>query len=51
MPDHLTALCGLEIRPGDAEDVAAGTGMPCIPCLNAVPRPDTPGVADATDPR
>ncbi|MEV7043937.1 hypothetical protein [Amycolatopsis sp. NPDC051061] len=51
MPEHLTALCDLEIRPGDAEHVDAGTGMPCIPCLNAVPRPDTTGVSEAADPR
>ncbi len=51
MPDHLMALCGLEIQPGHAEHVAVRTGMPCIPCLNGVPRPGDAEVSEATDPR
>jgi hypothetical protein len=51
MPEHLTALCDLVIRPGDAEHVDVGAGMPCILCFNAVPRPDTTGVSVAADPR
>lgn len=51
MPEHLTALCGLEIRPDEAEQVSVKTGMPCVPCLNAVPRPADAAVFSAADPR
>ncbi len=50
MPEKLTALCGLKIRPGDAEQVAVGTGMPCVPCVSA-PRPDDAAVSSAAGPR
>jgi hypothetical protein len=51
MPDHLAALCGLEILPDQADRVTVGTGMPCVPCVNSVPRPEDTGVSEATDPR
>jgi hypothetical protein len=51
MPDHLTALCGLEIQPGQAEHVTVVTGMPCVPCMNALPRPEDTGASEAAGPR
>lgn len=51
MPEHLSALCGLRIRPGDAEQVAVGTGMPCVPCICAVPKPEDAAISSAARPR
>lgn len=42
VPDELQALCGLLIRPGQAELVKIGTGMPCMACVMAAPNPDSP---------
>ena len=39
MPEELGAFCGLVIRPGDAELVTVGTGMPCMACVLAAPDP------------
>lgn len=40
IPEQLRAFCGLEIRPGDAELVTVGTGMPCVACVIAAPDPE-----------
>jgi hypothetical protein len=40
MPECLTTFCELAIDPGQAELVAVGTGMPCVPCLIAAPTPE-----------
>jgi len=37
IPEQLRAFCGLTIRPGQAELVAVGTGMPCVACVVAAP--------------
>ncbi|MGH3814749.1 MAG: hypothetical protein ACRDUV_20270, partial [Pseudonocardiaceae bacterium] len=42
IPDELPAFCGLAIRPGWAELVAVGTGMPCVVCVLAAPDPGAP---------
>ncbi len=42
VPDELRALCGLPIRPGQAELVKVGSGMPCMACVMAVPDLDSP---------
>ncbi len=47
MPEHLTAFCGLAIRPGQAELVAVGTGMPCVPCVIAAPSLRDSGAAES----
>jgi hypothetical protein len=49
VPDHLAAFCGQAIWPGQAEHVAVGTGMPCMPCIRAIPRPKDTGVPEAAD--
>ncbi|WP_425440489.1 hypothetical protein [Prauserella shujinwangii] len=36
IPDSLTALCGADLRPGEAELLHGITGMPCEPCLAKV---------------
>jgi hypothetical protein len=33
VPSQLTALCGLVITPGMADQITAITGMPCTVCL------------------
>jgi hypothetical protein len=33
IPSQLTALCGLVITPGMADQITAITGMPCSVCL------------------
>jgi len=40
MPERLRAFCGLVIRPGQAELVTVGTGMPCVACVVAAPDPE-----------
>jgi hypothetical protein len=40
IPERLHAFCGLVIRPGDAELVTVGTGMPCVACVVAAPDPE-----------
>lgn len=40
IPEQLWAFCGLVIRPGDAELVEVGTGMPCVACVLAAPDPE-----------
>lgn len=40
IPDQLRAFCGLVIRPGQAELVTVGTGMPCVACVVAAPDPE-----------
>jgi hypothetical protein len=40
IPEQLWAFCGLKIRPGDAELVTVGTGMPCVACVMAAPDPE-----------
>ncbi|MDT7804094.1 MAG: hypothetical protein QOI78_7527 [Actinomycetota bacterium] len=35
VPEHLTALCGESIRPGEAEVLDGLRGMPCHACLMA----------------
>jgi hypothetical protein len=40
IPERLRAFCGLVIRPGDAELVSVGTGMPCVACVVAAPDPE-----------
>jgi hypothetical protein len=40
VPERLSALCGLEIHPGQAELVTVGTGMPCVACVMAAPNPE-----------
>ena len=40
MPEQLCAFCGLVIRPGQAELVTVGTGMPCVACVVAAPDPE-----------
>lgn len=40
IPEQLGSFCGLEIRPGDAELVNIGTGMPCVACVIAAPDPE-----------
>jgi hypothetical protein len=40
MPEQLRAFCGLMIRPGQAELVTVGTGMPCVACVMAAPDPE-----------
>jgi hypothetical protein len=42
VPDELQAFCGLLIRPGQAELMKIGTGMPCMACVMAAPNPDSP---------
>jgi hypothetical protein len=39
IPEQLRAFCGLTIRPGDAELVTVGTGMPCVACVLGAPDP------------
>lgn len=39
IPEQLRAFCALTIRPGDAELVTVGTGMPCVRCVLAAPDP------------
>jgi hypothetical protein len=51
MPDHLVAFCGITIWPRQADLVAAGTGMPCVPCVIASPGPQETRVCDTADPR
>jgi len=43
MPERLTTFCELAIEPGQAEQVAVGTGMPCMPCLIGAPTPEATG--------
>jgi hypothetical protein len=33
VPDHLTALCGERVYPGDADVLDRICGMPCLSCL------------------
>jgi hypothetical protein len=40
IPEQLRAFCGLAIRPGQAELVTVGTGMPCVACVLAAPNPE-----------
>jgi hypothetical protein len=40
IPEQLRAFCGLAIRPGHAELVTVGTGMPCVACVVAAPDPE-----------
>ncbi|MGH3815590.1 MAG: hypothetical protein ACRDUV_24585 [Pseudonocardiaceae bacterium] len=40
IPEQLRAYCGLLIRPGEAEVVTVGTGMPCVTCVVAAPDPE-----------
>lgn len=40
--DELRAFCDLAIRPGQAELVTVGIGMPCVVCMVAAPNPDPP---------
>jgi hypothetical protein len=40
IPEQLRAFCGLVIRPGQAELVTVGTGMPCVACVMAAPDPE-----------
>jgi hypothetical protein len=40
IPEQLRAFCGLVIRPGQAELVTVGTGMPCVACVVAAPNPE-----------
>ncbi len=40
IPDELRAFCSLVIRPGEAELVSVGTGMPCVACVMAAPDPE-----------
>lgn len=42
IPDELHAFCGLAIRPGQAELVTVGTGMPCVACVVTAPDPEVP---------
>jgi hypothetical protein len=37
IPDELRAFCGLILRPGQAELVTVGTGMPCAACVITAP--------------
>lgn len=37
IPDDLRAFCGLILRPGQAELVTVGTGMPCPACVITAP--------------
>jgi len=41
IPEQLRAFCGLVIRPGQAELVTVGTGMPCVECVVAAPDPES----------
>ncbi|WP_307849723.1 hypothetical protein [Qaidamihabitans albus] len=41
VPEYLTALCGAELQPGEAELLPGITGMPCEVCL-AVAAPAVP---------
>jgi hypothetical protein len=41
IPEQLRAFCGLVIRPGQAELVTVGTGMPCVACVVAAPDPES----------
>ena len=41
IPDELHAFCGLVVRPGQAELVTVGTGMPCAACVITAPDPET----------
>lgn len=41
IPDELRAFCGLVLRPGQAELVTVGTGMPCAACVITAPDPET----------
>ena len=40
IPEQLRAFCRLVIRPGQAELVKVGTGMPCVACVVAAPDPE-----------
>ena len=40
MPEQLRAFCGLVLRPGQAELITVGTGMPCVACVVAAPDPE-----------
>ncbi len=40
IPEQLRAFCGLTIRPGQAELVMVGTGMPCVACVVSAPDPE-----------
>jgi hypothetical protein len=40
IPEQVRAFCGLVIRPGQAELVTVGTGMPCVACVVAAPNPE-----------
>ena len=37
-PTVLTAYCGTEFRPGQAEPIDGIRGMPCEPCLQEISR-------------
>ncbi|HEV7976514.1 hypothetical protein [Amycolatopsis sp.] len=39
LPGHLTALCGEEVYPGQAEMLDRLCGMPCQTCLLRSPAP------------
>jgi hypothetical protein len=44
-PTVLTAYCGTEFRPGQAEQIDGIRGMPCEPCMweiSRLPLPATP---------
>ncbi|OZM71707.1 hypothetical protein CFN78_18895 [Amycolatopsis antarctica] len=36
---QLAALCGAQFGPGQLELLSEPAGMPCVPCLRAVPLP------------
>lgn len=40
IPETLTAYCRQEIRPGQAEQVQVGDGMPCMTCFFTAPNPN-----------
>jgi hypothetical protein len=46
MPDVLTAYCGLQIKPNEAERLDRPTGMPCEPCALNTPSPNTEEAVD-----
>jgi len=41
IPEQLRAFCDLVIRPGQAELVTVGTGMPCVACVVVAPDPES----------
>lgn len=39
LPDVLTAWCGFQIKPGEAQTLERFAGMPCERCLSRAPTP------------